>query len=39
MSNDPQSEIFRNMPGDGSAEWEETFYGCLSEHGDWNIVK
>ncbi len=27
------------MPGDGSAEWEETFYGYLSEHGDWDIEK
>jgi len=39
MSKDPQSEIFRTMPGDGSAEWEETFYGCLSEHGNWDMEK
>lgn len=39
MSSDPSVEIFKNLPGDGSVEWEDTFYGYLSEHGEWDVEK
>ena len=39
MKNESLNEIFRNMPGNGSDEWEKTFYGHLSEFGEWNIEK
>ena len=35
----PQQEIYRNMPGDGSPEWEKSFYGYLAEYGEWDIDK
>ncbi|MCX7553110.1 Imm41 family immunity protein [Marinicella sp. S1101] len=39
MIDEALTEIFRNMPGDGSDEWEKTFFGFLSEFGDWHVEK
>ncbi|PQJ60651.1 hypothetical protein BTO10_14995 [Vibrio chagasii] len=39
MSNPPVDEIYKNVPGDGSPDWEHTFYGHLSEYGEWDIEK
>ncbi|WP_367989457.1 Imm41 family immunity protein [Vibrio sp. NTOU-M3] len=39
MSNNPVDEIYKNVPGDGSPDWEHTFYGHLSEYGEWDIEK
>ncbi|MGD8113141.1 hypothetical protein [Vibrio sp. TRT 17S01] len=39
MSNPPVDEIYKNAPGDGSPDWEHTFYGHLSEYGEWDIEK
>lgn len=27
------------MPGDGSEAWEQSFYGFLSEYGEWDVEK
>ncbi|PQJ63632.1 hypothetical protein BTO10_02100 [Vibrio chagasii] len=39
MSNNPIEEVLKNMPGNGSTEWENTFYGCLAECGVWDTEK
>ena len=39
MSNPPVDEIYKNVPGDGSPDWEHTFYGHLSEYGELDIEK
>ncbi|WP_104403509.1 Imm41 family immunity protein [Vibrio penaeicida] len=39
MSNHSVDEILKNVPGDGSPDWEHTFYGRLSEYGEWDVQK
>ncbi|WP_261841400.1 immunity 41 family protein [Aliamphritea ceti] len=39
MVNKSLVEIFKNIPGDGCLEWEDSFYGYLSEHGEWDLDK
>jgi hypothetical protein len=39
MVNKSLTEIFKNIPGDESPEWEQSFYGYLSEYGEWDLEK